>query len=1302
MGTVKVVPRSLTDAYKRREGDFAPNLVGLQFTDGVSLFTFGNFQITTNLDRKLNKNFALGGEWSDYYNLENLNLTPNQSETLMSNDIFVRLNFDINKLDRYVYFGSFYEFARVTIEQVISKWKGSIYLNPTLKTNTAVNTVLSFSYDSGTDVATFLVPKSVISNPYELIVDNNQDFTNLTPGDIFNLSRDYGKYVVWTNNQNFKVIGYTGSTSTYPYMRVTTNGNPFPTLTATTFGQLTYHIKPNDTEVELFFNQLEDFEKILLNRLTTPIYTSSFSVPQEADGFLVFNDKKLTWPVSDGYNLDISTNDYATYVQDMLEMASLFDSYKTDLVARRFVSESIHEFDTNGDAGGVEGNELYGRKANKLLRIYGREFDQVKKYIDGISFANVVTYNKLDNTSDELIKIMAKTLGFDVLLTVTTDNFNLLQQNEVSYDSIFSGYSRSLSAKELDVELWRRLVINAWWLWKSKGTRKVIEFFFNLFNIPGCMVSLDEYIYLAKDRLDFDKVWQQISDIYGGLMFVPFTNDDIPMDVYGFPRVLPETNDNYFQMNGFWYNGGNESTVGNNPHFGEYDYGKKYFDQFECFIPDFNTLITGSTTVTVNKNYFNNYNEGTFIFDQNGLPVPYYGTTYAATLNSGLVQNAVVNNAGLTYVGGSNAPLYGTPSGDTYSMKLSFTTGTKQICEPCAYEFVFGDDGIVYVKGDPNTPLTDQNCCQNYWLPTQSSSPTVVCPAPNQLMITSDTSPYGPCVIISKDGPVSQSCCNKQTLGFDVAWDGKNCVDAGCTKLNGGLNTEILTTSPGGIKQVTFTSAEIFAGPREDVGTPAFTCYWCPPDGSIHIVCSVDEYLALLTPTEITQLATSLGWGQGNIDVAPQIFLNTVLTPFFTTNGCLYLDNLNKPIKNAVCCKLKGGDWSLINGKYYCVKPVDNPCANNVVNANHVLVNNSTVPATLTTQECCLTLGYTWTDGLIAMAGEASFNDSLGLSFINSFGGKFYCTACPTSLITVNDCDAFGVCSLIIKDSVTNTNLSQTCCTDYGFSYDATTGKCLKCPTVVNYEATYPYTITQLNGSNLSQSCCETTIVGSSPSFTTAWYGIADINGNNSGVAKCYQCPAIYYYSNNAQVDPTPNTNYTIFEGEVLYNGQSLSQTCCNNYNSEVGGVSFDAATQKCLLPVQQPIFQEFRLKFGDGSCGINGPATGQQTRAAWILNAPFSQTFTSPGIYITVYVPFGQTPLTSPMFLDPGLTSYVSPMTTFNSPNARWERTFEYNNNVYNLDYGNLAWNFPTPINPFPTPVLRGAIGSNCVSQNV
>jgi hypothetical protein len=1193
MANVRVVPRSLTDAYKRREGDFAPNLVGLQFTDGASLFTFGNFQITTNLDRKLNKNFVLGGQWSDYYNLSNLNLTQNESEILLSNEIFVRLNFNPRNIDRYVYFGSFYEFAKVTIESIIQKWKGSLYLNPTLTTNFPVNTVLSFNYNSAIDVATFLIPKSVIGNPFELIVDANTDFVDIKEGEIFNISRDYNKYVIWNGLKNFDVIEYTGSTTSFEYLRVKTKGNPFPTLTASTFGQLTYHFKPNDTEVELFFNELSDFEKLILNRLTTPIYTSTFDVPTEFDGVLQILERSYTWPVTDGYNLDINTPTYQIYLEGIFEMATQFDKNKTDLVARRFVSESIMEYDTTSEYNpDTPEAQIYGRKVNKLLRIYGREFDEVKKYIDGISFANVVTYNKLDNTSDELIKIIAKNLGFDVLLTVGTDNFNLLEQIKPSYDTPFSGYSRSLSSIELDIELWRRLVINAWWLFRSKGTRKVIEFFFNLFKIPGCMVTLNEYIYLAENRLDPIKVNNQLKSIFEsiGLDGDDVRYSDYPIDVYGFPRILPETNDNYFQMGGFWYNGGNESTIGNNPHIGPYDFGKSYFNQFECFVPDFNNFLTGSTLVDVSENYFNNYNEGTFIFDQNGLPVPYYGTGYANALNTdGLVDNAIVNSAGLTYVGGNNSPNYGRPSGDTYSMKISFTAGSKGICDPCSnYELVFGPDGIVYYvkREDQLVPLEDALCCKNYWLPITVNTP--VCPNVNEMMISTEgvildsntnlTIPQECCksellgfnvfwdgrkcinfdlnkacpsnTIISVDGvvldpvknqTVPEECCTLDVLGFNATWNGTNCV------IRTGLDTSGLGLDMG---EKSYTMAELLQGNERTPTDQEYLCYWCPPNEYIQTICNVDEYLATLTTEQVISLAQSLGLTNNDYNTSVT-FLSNLYTPFFNTYGCLILDNKDDIIKDKACCELRGGVLTNVNGTNYCIK-LNTDCAGSQVSpGTHVWVTPNN---TLVSQSCCNQNGQYWVSPispddnnitLITQNGTTTFLDIPGFTYAQS---SSYCSACPNNLI--NSVTSTGT---FITDS-NNNSLTQQCCIDYGFSWDQNTSKCTACPTVVNYGTPLDdNVITNLNGDNLSQQCC--TQVG-------GYYN--DTNGQG---AKCYICPPFNLFNNVTGV-PEPNTNYQIINGEVLYLGNTLTQQCCINYNTEFGNVTWNGIERKCLVNI--------------------------------------------------------------------------------------------------------------------------------------
>lgn len=1079
MANVKVIPRSLTDAYKRREGDFSPNLVGLQFTDPNAFFTFGNFQITTNISPKLSKDFILGGEWSEYYSLENLSLSDSESQILESNNINVVLNFNPYNISRYVYFGSFYELVRVTIEQIIQKWKGSIYLNPTSKTNTAVNTVLSYQYNKITGISTFLIPKSVISNPFELIVDDNVDFTDLQPDDIFNLSRDYKKYVIETEGRQYNVIGYTGSTEKYQYITVSTNGNPFTSLSGSTFGSFTYHLKPNNDEVNLFFEGLSDFESVLLNRMTVPQYTSAFSTPSDADGYIVFYDKKFTWPVSDGYNIDINTGDYGRYVESILDTANQFDLYKTDLVTRRFVSESIHQYDTDGG-----GDEVYGKKVNKLLRIYGREFDNVKKYIDGISFANVVTYDKLDNTSDELIKIMAKTLGFDVLLTVGTDNFNIKQMIDKPESTVFSGQSMNLSTKELDVELWRRLVINAWWLWKSKGTRKVIEFFFSLFNIPQCMITLNEFVYLVENRLDVVSVYDKLVEIYGSPDQVDLSL--VPMDDYGFPRILPETTDNYFQMNGFWYNGGNDSSNGNNPHIGSYDYGGSYFKQFECFVDDsiISNLTSGTTPISITENFFNNYNAGTFWVDPElGLPIPFYGTTYANTLNTnGQVTNATVTMAGLKEPSVIYSPALTEQISPTF-MEVSFTTNSSS-CNTCP-EITYAEDGFVYTKND-NQLLTNQSCCIGYWLAKDNNTPTssVNCPNikdiyviyddvyinkviscyvdPNVSQIEKDMcyqdldDRYGsvtPCTVTTQNNgsliTVPKSCCNKNTVGFDVYWDGNNCFELNCyNKIKNGLNCDgTLTITNSSITCVTqifleesggwvFDSVELFSNNNEfleltDEISQEYVCYWCLPNSNIKEVCDVIGYVRTLT---VEQLFTLYNSTVRTITVIPTDLavislmreeLSERLDNYITKYGCMLSSIDNNPIKDNSCCKLRGGNMT--NG--YCFIPPKTTCGLAIQNVSHVYLNTD---GQMTTQDCCNNYGY-WSDGTVLVDGNTIIPDTIGLSFANSLGVKEFCSACPQNISILYN---------TVVDSSTNTTLNRKCCIDYGYNWDVDNNRC--------------------------------------------------------------------------------------------------------------------------------------------------------------------------------------------------------------------------------------------------------------------
>ena len=114
-----------------------------------------------------------------------------------------------------------------------------------------------------------------------------------------------------------------------------------------------------------FFSQLNEFENQIMNRLTTPQYSYSLNIIKKTEAGNTFNTQKIfAWPTTDGYNIDNGGSSFDYYLTNWLDASKQLDEYKTDLIARRFITSSIVEFDTEGD-----GTDIYGRKINKLLRI---------------------------------------------------------------------------------------------------------------------------------------------------------------------------------------------------------------------------------------------------------------------------------------------------------------------------------------------------------------------------------------------------------------------------------------------------------------------------------------------------------------------------------------------------------------------------------------------------------------------------------------------------------------------------------------------------------------------------------------------------------------------------------------------------------------------------------------------------------------------------------------------------------------------------------------------------------------------
>lgn len=715
--------------------NFSPDLVGLQLTSdgGTPLFSMGNFSITTNMDPKTDKSF-ITNKFSEYYTLDNLKLTETQTQALLDNNAGVILNLDKSNLRYYSQFGSFTEFVRVSLENIIIKWPASLYVNP-FGVNSVGDSVIGLTfedylYDIISEESTFKVNVNYIDNKFNINFLSNGtilDTFNET-NDLRNMMVNYNTYCVFIDGKEYDVINFTGSTNnTNDYIYLKVKGDVFGGKPQT----LTYHIKPKKINEDTFFNSLNDFEGYLLNRLTLPKYTSTFSYPKKSEtGFVLYTNTELTWPVSDGYNIDFQSSDYISFVSELLDIASNSDLTTSNLMNRFLVSESISDFDTTPVFLDEEHLDTSGQKVNKTLNIYGRSFDNINNFITSISFANVVSYDKKDNTPDKFLKDLAKVLGWDLVSSILEND--LLSNYVKTSASSYSGQSSSLTPVQADVELWRRLILNSPWIWKSKGARKSIEFLLRFIGTPKGLVTFNEYVYKADGPINIDLFLKSLE-----LNGLEPSISNYPIDYDGYPRFFSDSDELYFQNDGLWYRetAGSASTIdiltGNNPHVGPYDGGNRYLNQLRTLIPNFSAVTLSSQTITTDKvNLFTNYALGEI--------TNYSGDTYidVSAVDGGDLSKCVVVNTSIIKDPLPTVPLSicGCPcEGDDESISICIEKTKQNTPVPCSnlvsqpttdtengyYVFdyyQYNEDGTLFsVGGVPVTntsKFTDKECCK--------------------------------------------------------------------------------------------------------------------------------------------------------------------------------------------------------------------------------------------------------------------------------------------------------------------------------------------------------------------------------------------------------------------------------------------------------------------------------------------------------------------------------------------------------------------------------------------------------------
>jgi hypothetical protein len=475
---------------------------------------------------------------------------PSEGDALTAVNSEMVLRPDTSSLSSFVSFGSAVEFIRTSIENIVNTFPASLWIRPPqtspqivyelsnpfgidLETQASEDMtdnirIMSRKYASYEFVRTDCVSNSYLSPCGDTAYNGNVLSSTVYP--VTGFEQTYWYVYVKRTTGKPSDAAYRRETSriatpagyydpirlintvrfacssfavTVTYVYNDANGEPCLLLrtecafsngaTSTGTSALTatpsWHIRPRQTFTDAFFASLDDFSAALLDRNTNPPFTYTLSIPKEVDGILSWQDERFTWRTPDGWNLDIESAGYVSFMEKMIEAANIADSFVSDTVYRLLTHDSLKNMDFTED--GAEDYADGSTRFEKMIRLCGYGYDIIRKYVHGIEVINNLSYNRMDNMPDVLLKEHVAEQGWQPVSLVMSGGLSQAAPKQ------YYGTSQPVTGRETEVEFYRRFLLNSAHIHRWKGTKHGLEMVMNLFGIERNDWEIGEFVYVA-------------------------------------------------------------------------------------------------------------------------------------------------------------------------------------------------------------------------------------------------------------------------------------------------------------------------------------------------------------------------------------------------------------------------------------------------------------------------------------------------------------------------------------------------------------------------------------------------------------------------------------------------------------------------------------------------------------------------------------------------------------------------------------------------------------------------------------
>ena len=518
----------------------------------------------------------------------------------------IRLKPDYSSLRDFACYGSAVKLIQGTVNGVITDFPAEMYLSDETATIYKAENGVGYSFDSEEESA---MTGYILYNEYDIDITT----TNVQPESVYNPLRYFtlcGSSYTYIDKSGLEhelsgfsitptssgvcfdgkeiwidqlaEVKLTFNDDIEVIVKIFKNYDDNSMFYLYTGGEADCHIRPKKKIVEDYFRDCDDFTAVLLNRDIKPLYTANFETPIQTDTGIKYEMRPYTWPsLCGGFNPDLN-GPYSSYLNSLITAAEFYDEVFTDNMWRSLTHEAMKTLDwtyvSNTDSDTEDMSKIDTSRIEPITKIYGRQFDDLKRYADGIKSINTITYNQKSNTPDYTLTDALENSGWETkTLKITTDND---LRSDVLYPGMTSGYT----ASDSNNEYLRRLKLNSKYLFSLKGTRRGLDTMLAMFGFTPDEYDIHEYVcvfsgtsfpHFCNETQDIDFSYPLAKDVstinkykvnfnsmdpYGDYCGIPVAEigyitsggDDYSYVVPWFSYGKNYDDGLYFQMNGGW------------------------------------------------------------------------------------------------------------------------------------------------------------------------------------------------------------------------------------------------------------------------------------------------------------------------------------------------------------------------------------------------------------------------------------------------------------------------------------------------------------------------------------------------------------------------------------------------------------------------------------------------------------------------------------------------------------------------------------------------------------------------------